>query len=98
LNYHPLTKIKMKFENLEKFSEASMINRMKWLREAPSNDVATAIKFNQNFAIEVEKTIGKQSIKSLSKYPIGNYEEALQRLILIEFEPSGLIIKELPKV
>jgi len=88
----------MRFENLDKFSEASMINRMKWLREAPSNDVATVMKFNKNFAIEVEKTIGKQVIKSLSKYSIGNYEEALQRLISIEFEPSDLIIKELPKI
>jgi len=34
----------MRFENLEKFTEASLINRMKWLREAPSNDVATVIK------------------------------------------------------
>ena len=90
--------LKMRFENLDKFAEASMINRMKWLREAPSNDVATVMKFNKNFAIEVEKTIGKQVIKSLSKYSIGNYEEALQRLISIEFEPSDLIIKELPKI
>jgi len=88
----------MRFENLDKFAEASMINRMKWLREAPSNDVATVMKFNKNFAIEVEKTIGKQVIKSLSKYSIGNYEEALQRLISIEFEPSDLIIKEFPKI
>ena len=88
----------MRFENLDKFAEASMINRMKWLREAPSNDVATVMKFNKNFAIEVEKTIGKQVIKSLSKYSIENYEESLQRLILIEFEPSDLIIKELPEI
>jgi len=35
----------MKFENLQQFIDANMINRWKWLREAKTKDVATAMAF-----------------------------------------------------
>ncbi len=77
----------MKFDNLKQFTEASLINRAKWLREASTNDVATVMAYDEDFAVAVFKSVGKQGIISLAKSTTGNYEEALARLLSIEFEP-----------
>jgi len=77
----------MKFDNLQQFTEASMINRAKWLREASTKDVATAMEHDEDFRFAVFKTIGKKGIISLVKSKTGNFEEALARLLSIEFEP-----------
>jgi len=87
----------MRFENLKQFIDASMINRWKWLREASTEDVATAMNFDEDFAVEVFKSVGKQGIIALAQSPVGNFEEALARLTSIEFEPSNIIVKDFPK-
>jgi len=77
----------MRFENLKQFIEANMVNRMKWLREASTEDVATAMEFDEDFAVEVFRSVGKQGIIDLAQSPTGSFEDALARLTSIEFEP-----------
>jgi hypothetical protein len=79
--------LEMKFDNLKQFTEASMINRAKWLREAFTKDVATVMEHDEDFRFAVFKSVGKQGIISLAKSKTGNYEEALARLLSIEFKP-----------
>lgn len=69
--------------------EASFVNRAKWLREASTKDIATVMEHDEDFGVAVIKTIGKngKGIKHLAKSPTGNFEEALARLLSIEFEP-----------
>jgi hypothetical protein len=76
----------MKFETLEQFVNASMINRQKWLREAATKDVATAMAYDEDFAVAVFKSVGKKGIIALARSKTGNYEEALARLTSIEFK------------
>jgi hypothetical protein len=78
---------KMKFDNLKQFAEASLINCAKWLREASLEDVATVMGFDEEFAVAVFKSVGKQGIIDLVQSTTGNFEEALARLLSIEFEP-----------
>jgi len=80
----------MKFENLKQFVEASTIDRMKWLREASTEDVATAMDFDEDFAVAVFKSVGKQGIIDLAQSPTGKFDDALARLTSIEFEPHKL--------
>jgi hypothetical protein len=80
----------MRFENLKQFIEASLINRVKWLREASTEDVATAMEFDEDFRVEVFKSVGKQGIIALAQSPIGKLDDALARLTSIEFEPHKL--------
>ena len=77
----------MRFENLKQFIDADMINRMKWLREAATEDVATAMEFDEEFRSEVFKSVGKQGIIALMQSSIGNIDDSLRRLFSIEFEP-----------
>ena len=77
----------MRFENLKQFIDASMVNRMKWLREAATEDVATAMEFDEEFRVEVFRSVGKQGIIALAQSPTGYIDDALERLTSIEFEP-----------
>jgi hypothetical protein len=77
----------MKLDNLKQFTEASLINRGKWLREASTKDAVTVMGYDEDFAVAVFKTVGKQGIISLAKSPTGNFEEALAMLLSIEFKP-----------
>ena len=75
----------MKFNTLNQFNKASLINRMKWLREAKINDVATVMKENPEFAEKVLKTIGKKGKNSLDKAKLLDYKTSLKKLLTIEF-------------
>lgn len=85
----------MKFDSLKQFTEASLINRAKWLREASTKDVATAMGHDDDFRVSVFKSVGKKGIISLAKSKTGNYEEALARLLSIEFVPHKQKVKRI---
>jgi len=88
----------MKFDNLKQFAEAGLLYRAKWLREASTKDVATVMGHDEDFAVAVFKSVGKQGIISLAKSKTGNFEEALARLLSIEFEPHKQKIISIDKL
>jgi hypothetical protein len=75
----------MKFENLKQFIEANTINRMKWLREAEANDLATVMAKNHEFSKILMETVGQEGRDTLKKAKLLEYETSLLRLLQIEF-------------
>ena len=57
--YNNLWRFEMKFDSLKQFTEASMINRAKWLREASTKDVATVMEHDEIFRFAIFKSVGK---------------------------------------
>jgi len=86
----------MKFENLEQFINASMINKAKWLREAEVDDLATVMAKHQDFSKVVMETVGEEGRKALNEAKLFDYDKSLLKLIEIEFEASKHEIKEFP--
>jgi len=86
----------MKFENLEQFINASMINKSKWLREAEVEDLATVMAKNSDFSKAVMETVGEEGRKALNESELLDYEKSLLKLTQIEFEASKHEVKEFP--
>jgi hypothetical protein len=76
----------MKFENLEQFINASLINKAKWLREADAKDLATVMAKNSDFSVAVMETVGQEGRKTLNEAEIQNYETSLLKLMQIDFK------------
>ena len=79
----------MRFETLDQFINSSLINRMKWLREAEVEveDLAIVMVKHPEFANVVKKSVGAQGRESLSKAKILDYKTSLNKLTQIEFKP-----------
>ena len=75
----------MKFDNLDQFLNASVINKMKWLREAEAEDLATIMAKHSDFSKTVMETIGQEGRDTLNKAKLLDYETSLSKLLQIEF-------------
>jgi hypothetical protein len=76
----------MKFENLNQFINASMINKAKWLREANAEDLVTVMAKNPDFSVAVMETVGQEGRKTLNEAELQNYETSLLKLMQIDFK------------
>ena len=75
----------MKFKTLDQFINASLLHKMKWLKEAEAEDLATVMARHPEFSRTVMETIGQEGRNTLNKAKLLNYETSLERLLEIEY-------------